>query len=245
MNAAKLEPADARRVHAILHALDTIRLDGRRTPWPDVVRETRAVLDTEHLWCFQPRMWETGWEVPVWYGDGSLSAAHARFADALATGPREWAWFRPTCPAPRQRNRFVEALSSAARAQPGFFEESHLYRRFFRPLHLHRHRQLRVLLCDGARLLAWFGALQPQPITERQRAIANMLVSSLQRRLLIDERLAEASTVARSLEAVLEHLGVAAFVVGRRAEILHANAVARATLEVDCRAALVAKVLGA
>jgi DNA-binding CsgD family transcriptional regulator len=228
---SKLEPADARHVRAICAALDTLELDAKVSPWPAVVRATKSLLESEHLWCYEPRRCATGWEVPIWHTDGSLPEAHARFRRAVANERREWAWFKPTQPEARQRNRVVEAVAAATRARPGYFEESLLYSELFFPLRLHRHNQLRVLVCDGDRMLGWFGALQRDPVTRRQRAIMSAMIPSLQRRLATERRLEDALGVAGVLAAALELVGAAAFIVGAGGAVLHANTAGKALID--------------
>lgn len=202
-------------------------ITAERPAWREVVARAKELLDTEHVWLYRVRLRER-WEVPVWAGGDELPDVHARFARALATGPREWAWFRPTCPLVSQRNRVVESVAGAAREAPGFFEASPVYRDVFAPLGLARHRQLRVLVCDGDRLRAWFGLLQPAAPTRRQADILAALVPAVQRRVADEATLDEAGGTAAALAVTMEELPGAAVLATRCGHVLHANAAARA-----------------
>jgi DNA-binding NarL/FixJ family response regulator len=113
---------------------------------------------------------------------------------------------------------------------------------------LRGHDQLRVLVCDGPVLLAWIGALQPAPFEARQRRMMQRIVPALRRRLIVEHLLTTAPNSRKMLDAALEAIPTAAFVVGARGAIVQTNAAGRAWLDRDrteVRAALREAVQGA
>jgi DNA-binding CsgD family transcriptional regulator len=211
-----------KRVRAICDLLDTIRLGAADDTWSEVSRELRALLDSEQVWTFQVRQVVTNWRMTRWSSAGAPTGFGDAFANALASAPLEWAWFKPSCPDPAQRNRVVEALSASSKRRPGYFEASHVFAKAFYPHRLHRHRQLRVLVCDENRLLGWCGAVQPTEGTRRQHAILGAIVPSLRRRMVAERRLATIPHLDRALDVALDHLDVPAWILERE-RVVYAN----------------------
>jgi DNA-binding NarL/FixJ family response regulator len=100
---------------------------------------------------------------------------------------------------------------------------------------LHGRDQVRVLVCEGARLLAWVGAFRPEPFGARERRLLGRLVPALQRRLALERRLGDGRHQMNALAAALEALGSAAFILDGGGAIQHLNASARALVERDRR----------
>ena len=96
---------------------------------------------------------------------------------------------------------------------------------------------LRVLVCDGPALLGWVGAMRSEPFEARELRLMRELIPSLQRRLALDARLREAGMMHAALEAALESLGQAAYVVTSTGRVAYANSAGRVRLEQDARTA--------
>lgn len=159
----------------------------------------------------------------------SRGADEPRFSDVFRRYVIErsgrWAAYDPTRPELGQRNRVLswspEALAGMA---------TPIYRELFPALGLQRLHQLRVLACDGPSLLGWFGAYQAAPFDERQTALLAALVPSLRRRFTLERQLALAG-MRPVLEAALEAVGRAAFVVDAQGRVVEQNSVARLLLD--------------
>lgn len=104
--------------------------------------------------------------------------------------------------------------------------------------------QIRVLVCEGPRLLAWVGAFRERPFGARERALLEALVPAMRRRFALDARLRAVELGKAAISAVLEALPAAAFIVTQWGTIRDANAAGRALLDAD-RPAVVAALAAA
>jgi DNA-binding NarL/FixJ family response regulator len=193
-----------------------------------VLPEMHRLLETETVLVLTPAESLDSLEVARFQSVGFRDAPglRAAFADVFGRQPGRYAWYDPICPEPEQRNRLVEAHELM---KPGELEQSYIYQRVLVPFGLEQHQQPRVLLCDGASLLAWFGAIHPDPITATQRRMLARLARPIHRRLMLERQLAW-STRTAALAAALEHIGAPAFVLAGGRQIVEANAGARALL---------------
>ena len=213
---------DAKRVRTICDLVETVRVGRSEETWREATDALRALMDTEQVWMFQFQPALESWRVSRWVATGDPDGFAQAFSNTLATSPGEWAWFKPSCPDPAQRNRVVESLSAASKAAPGYFESSRVFRDAMYPYRLHRHRQLRVLVCDGAQLMGWFGAVQPDEPTQRQHELLRALVPSVRRRMLAERRLDSTLLKAAALETALELIDAPALILERGA-VAHCN----------------------
>ncbi len=200
---------------------------GGRDAIGEVLPEIRRLLDTEAVLVLAPVEAVGGLEVARFQSLGFADPERVRagFADVFWHQPRRYAWYDPICPEPAQRNRVIEAHSLMG---PGELERSYIYERVLQPCGLQEHRQPRVLLCDGASLLAWFGAFQSGAVTRRQLRVLRRLARPMRRRLALERRL-EPLVQSAALTAALDQLGAPAMVLaGQR--VVEANASGRALL---------------
>lgn len=226
---------DRKRVREIESALDVI-VRGQPTGLATTVTPIRELLDAELVWTYRPVARLRGWDIVDAYGSNVPHAYIETFRQAVTDVDGDYAWFGVTRPQPAQRNRVLEARMAVELARPGYFETTELYRRFFVPLRLARHHQLRVLLCDGPSLLAWFGTYQVDAPTPRQHRLLETLVPALRRRAILDRSLHASTFNTVALTAVLDQLGSPAFVLGARGEVHAANAAGRQRLDGDRQA---------
>jgi DNA-binding NarL/FixJ family response regulator len=96
--------------------------------------------------------------------------------------------------------------------------------------------QLRVLICDGPRLLAWVGAFRAGRFGRDDAELLGSIVPSLQRRLAMERSMAEVQHRASEIAAALERVPAAAFVLGKSGSVLDSNEAGRAMLDRDRRA---------
>lgn len=137
--------------------------------------------------------------------------------------------YDPDRPQPWQQNKALRKVDLRRAGEPAADAE----RELFPTLGMNRHDQLRVLLCDGADLLAWIGAYRRKPFTAAERHTLQAVVPMLRNRLLVERHFAEARRATTALNAVLEHVPGAAFVLSRGGRVEGANATARALLETE------------
>jgi len=150
------------------------------------------------------------------------------FARFLSSAPRRYGIYDAARPEPNQRNRVVLSTHICSRED---LESQPMYKQVFHPAGIGDHEQLRVLLCEGASLLAWFGITDPATFSTRQRRLLAALARPMRRRLLLERRMARGERAGLALEAALEHIAIPAFVVGRHGVIHEMNAAGRSVLE--------------
>ncbi len=142
-----------------------------------------------------------------------------------------WTAFNPMRPEPAQRNVALTLADvkrvSGVKTAPILS----IYAKFG----LGEDDQLRVLVSEGASLLAWVGVFQREPTTLRQRRLLQHLVPALRRRLSTERALASAPATHALFLAALEEIAAPGFVLTETGSVLEANAVGRAWLEHDRR----------
>ncbi len=244
----RLSDAEARTVVQLEHMLATV--DVEQPGWPGFLEALHQELqvDLTNVYSLGSRTGRLqiescqliGAPVPV----AAVRALWNRTLGELPT--RRHGLYDPERPEEPQRNvlhepgRFHDVarglvnwrkLGITPEAREQFLRATEATRHLFRLVdgeHLH---QLRVLVCDGPSLLAWFGVLQERPFTARQRRIVEALIPAVHQRLRLDRALDDAKVATAGLAAALEQLGAAAFVVDGRGSVVHANSAARVTLE--------------
>ena len=222
----RVTPRERARVRELSNELDTLRL-GRSSAIPEVLPEIRQLLAAESMLLLCPVERLSGWDLerfdhdrfPV---DAELRRRMIRFFD---TAPRRFAWYDATRPEPKQRNRVLDAIGIIP---PGEYEASRIYAEVMKPTGVHRHRQPRVLVCDGPSLLGWFGAFHSVPFDARQNRLLAAMVPAMQRRLRIERQMRIGDRRHAILQHALEQLGAPAFVVDARGRVLEASCAGRA-----------------
>ena len=181
---------------------------------PDLLVPLGELLDIEHPFSYGL---EVRARLRVSFAHGHRAERVRRLMDqALSQRPRRWFGYDPFVPAPDVRNRVFTVTPRWAQ-QFGISQ-------MLRDTGYGGHYHLRALVCDGPQLLAWIGGLQQEQPTRRQHALLDALVPALGRRLVLDRRLASDGLLRGALDAALEQLGGAAFLLGPRGRLEHANA---------------------
>jgi DNA-binding CsgD family transcriptional regulator len=199
--------------------------------------ELRELLDARFAGAYRPAATETGWSLDFMHGAGPGADQYVeifrRYVAALPPSETFVPLGNPHLVQVAQRNRVV-SMAQLSSQQP-LIEP---FRALFRALGIEGHDQLRVLICDGPRQLAWVGATREEPFTARQVTLLRRLVKPLRARLILERRLAAPGMLAAALDAALEALPTAAFVLGPRRTIEFANWAGLALLESDRRKVL-------
>jgi DNA-binding CsgD family transcriptional regulator len=116
-----------------------------------------------------------------------------------------------------------------------------------RQMRVRAYDQMRILLCEQHALLAWVGALQEAPFSDRQQQLLEGLAEPLRQRLVVERRAGRRGLGHAAMIAALEYVPSAAFVLDAKGAVVHANAVGRHRLEVSgaaTRRALAAAIRG-
>jgi len=239
-----MTPSREQRVAELEHRLEILGEDGGRTlAW--FIPALRRVLEVEVAAAYGVKVVEGRLGVDFY----DQSGASVRSQKAVDIYDR---WFRtqegrvsgfdPRAPAPSGRNRLVTVpVSSSWMLRHGV--PPPLRRTISAPTEEGVELVLRptgfdmptsrILVCEGPSLLAYVGAFDTSGFRHGQPAVLTRLVAPLVRRLRLERRLEEANIHALGIEAALEHLPMAAFVVSRRGRILAGNRIGRACIEGD------------
>lgn len=158
--------------------------------------------------------------------------------------PRGWGPFDPRRVPAKLRNRpmVVDArtIDETKRRSPAFRMMFERHRAFDAP------EQLRVLACEGSALLAWVGVFGER-FGSREAALFRRIAPAIVNRLRTERQLGAGRVALDALDALLEEVSGAAFVVDGQGRPVHANAVGLALLEREgraCRAELADVVRG-
>ncbi|MCY1082408.1 helix-turn-helix transcriptional regulator [Archangium lansingense] len=227
---------------------------------PAVVDTLREALNAERGLAYGVDIGPERYQVSYTHISGfpmTSADAHASLDSFVGTRRDPWGYFNPACPQPSQRNRELQFQApnlDAPPIPPPQDERLTLWKTldlpaeerarvqaqvksnvgtFLQGCGLDRMMFLRVLVCDGPALLGWVGAMRTEPFEGREVRLLRELIPSLQRRLTLDTRLREAGVFHAALEAALEALGQAAYVVTSTGRVAFANSMGRARLERD------------
>jgi hypothetical protein len=123
--------------------------------------------------------------------DPELRASLAAFERFVTTSTKPWPSYNPGRPPPEQRNVVLsERELSRSAGQPNRL--ARLYRAAGIPSK--NPDQVRVLVCDGSRLLGWVGVIRRQPLDRRIKPLFMRLVPALRARLELDDLLRDRDT---------------------------------------------------
>ena len=251
MTTPEFDRRDQRALLELEHELGQLRADGARA-FDAFLPAFTELLHLEKGVIYEVRQEPSALSLGATFLTG-MTISHRRLTDEfdamLRATPRRWGLFNPARPEPKQRNvplttppiaTFLEQLHRSGSAErfgmdrSGEFEEtlSAVARSIalFARLELDQEHQFRVLVCQDDSLLAWVGGYSKSPPTPRTIALLQALVPALQRRLSIDRLLERAPLVEAALQATLEQLPRAAFIVSDSGAVLYANSAGEAEL---------------
>ncbi len=212
---------DRRRIEDLAECLRTCR-DGDGPALRALLPELRSLLDSELGAAYG--LLHAGGELSfdfLFTTGMSIPRLGPEFEVRIRESARSPLSYDPIRPEPRQRN-VVRVLS------PGDLRPA--ARDFYARHGVGDHHQLRVLLCEGPSLLAWVGGFRRDPFGPRERRVLEALAPALQRRVLLERRLAVAPVAMQLLATALEEIGTAAFLLRRQTVVL-ANSAGRLLLD--------------
>ena len=224
-----LNARDDARVRELGRCLGTLSL-GAPPVLTELVGELRELMHAEKSAAYRVSESPAGRTLDFLYtaGAGPQKQVARQFEQFLAGAPAKWTGYDPARPEPRQRNRVLHASDLMS---PELLRKLPIGRDFLPRFGVAHQDQLRVLICDGPTLLAWVGAFRPDRFSGREERILTALTPALGRRLALERQLRRSALAAAGLEAALDAIPTAAFVVGPGGAIEHANAAGREQLE--------------
>jgi len=222
-----LSAADAAHVRRLCDLLERYRPSARPVA-DELIHELAPLLDGEIAVAMRPVRGELGWTLDFIYGTRDVTGVR----DFFKTAQDGWSPFFPVTPAPL-RNRAVRTKvvhrEYIDNPTPAYAETIELSEKYGAGMD---KDDLGVAICDGEVVLAWFGLTRAQPFSAREIALLSALIPALRDRMLLEHQLGHARATLALLEAALEAIPTAAFVVAGPA-IEHANATGHALLQRD------------
>lgn len=208
---------------------------GARPVAEELVHELDPALGSEGCIAMRPVQGELGWDFDFAY----CTIDFAPLREMTRTLGMAWSPFFPTTPEPLRnravRTRVVHRDLVNNPPTPEYRQALEETNRIY----AQGKDDLGVSLCDEDVVLAWVGATRTVPFGPREIALVDALVPSLRARMLLEHQMGHAIATQALLEAALEAIPAAAFVV-RGASIAHANATGRLLYDRD-RESIVAK----
>ncbi|MEO7092860.1 MAG: LuxR C-terminal-related transcriptional regulator [Polyangiales bacterium] len=231
MAMARLPSSEFAVVEQLTQELTTIHLDGSGR-LDALLPRIRAFLELDSLVVVCPEQRLRGWGIERLEIDNLPNASRftAALATCLARAPQQFWCFDAISPEGDQRDCVIETISHVGEAA---YHASPIYREVLRPLRLDTGRELRALVCDGPRLLAWVGGFHEGAISRSQHDRLAALLPALRRRLAADRALRKHQLTSAALSTALDQLQGAAFVLGPRGEIETLNKSARMRMQLD------------
>jgi DNA-binding CsgD family transcriptional regulator len=231
----RLADRDRRRVAEIATSLSCIT-DSPRSALRDAVFGLESVLDAQsYAYGIAPT--DNGLEIDFFYPGDCLTRFGERniqrdMNSMFDATPRSWGCYDALHPEPKQRNRAM-TLSQMLRT----FNKSQttgspsVREKLYRKWGVYELDNLRILICDGPRLLANIGAWRYGPFTSRERHILHSLTPIVRKRLRLERQLQSSALAWAALEVSLEAVSAPAFLLDSKRRVRHANRAAVALLE--------------
>ena len=183
---------------AMAREIASVSLDGE--PFLDgVLRELRERLELEVAVSYRPARRAQGWELELMHQHGLARPQQliTNFSRFLEHAPPRFAWYNAVSPEAAQRNVVLNPFDFMSRPH---FEASAMAREVFLPAKLAHLDQVRVLVCEGPSLLAWFGGfLERRPGLREARALRR-LVGPLRKRLAFERTMARATQTRAAVD---------------------------------------------
>ena len=183
----------------------------------------RELLDARNVIVYCPAPGAECWDIEFCHWVGADAARRsAGHLDMLRSCPSDTAGFAaydPFAVQAAQRNRAL-TLSELVAIEPSAMVP---HRRVQTAIGSIVEEQLRALLCQGPRLLAWFGAIQDRPFTREAVVQFQQLVDPLRARLQWHRHARSAAASGALVDAVLEAFVEPTVLLSAHGRIEHLN----------------------
>lgn len=229
VRARQLESSDRSALAAVCEPLETLNLS-RSDTWKPVVAPLGELLRGEALIYGV----STSTDIPrIAFVESPrllVSTTAREMIDASYARQGGFGLYRALDVAPGQRNRAVVLADLTT--------DRRKVMRPFQPIGYGRCDQVRVLVCDGSTMRAWFGGFRDEsdPFTSREKRLLELVRPVFMRRLELESALARTRLTYAALDVALEALGRRAVIIDSRGHVQHANSLARVAYEADTTA---------
>ena len=224
---------DRDRARAISGFLGTV-VDGAPPVLEALMPELRGYLGTAKSCSYGVSIGADGCDVSFGHGDGFAPGASVAWGMGhWIRGSRgRWGLYDAARVERDQQNRVI-TTSTGRQIMSDAVEAAAAGRETHEALGTLDDHQLRVLVCDGPRLLAWVGGLQPDRFAPVQEQRLRALIPALRRRLLLEARLETSALCAAAMPVILERVAGTAFLVAASGRVHLANTAGRARYDRD------------
>jgi hypothetical protein len=179
-----LSSDEDRRVQEIVRELQQATLGGHALI--AVLSRLRRLLEAEKVAAHKLKRTLTGYKAEFLFTEGFAPGSDRVFTEWLATAPQDAFGYDPASPEPAQRN---VVLRSRTRLSADQAARIPVVRDLFPKMGLTGLDQIRVLVCDGPKLLAWVGAFRQRSFTENDEQRFAALVPAMKDRLQLEAEL--------------------------------------------------------
>ncbi len=234
-----LEKRDRDAVRGLRDEIERVDLGGASIA-TTVLPRVAELVEADNAAVYSLRDRTGQWLLERFDATGATAPAEPLMRELFHTGGATPVLYNPAAPLAAHSNRVIDA-SVLIDELGDAWASSPMNVRVCTPLGLQRHHHVRALICDGPRLLAWFGTMTERAPTGRQLGILQALVPAMRKRLALEEQLVDLTYVRPALGVVLDRVGGPAYVVDARAGIHEMNVAGRELLALesaDVRAAL-------
>jgi DNA-binding CsgD family transcriptional regulator/PAS domain-containing protein len=221
----KRRSALSRKLQDIAKNLETLSFD--RDVWGEALAALRSAFGAAVTGRYLPERVGGGWSfesMDIAAGTSACSVEfRSRVLPVLSKQFGQDGFYDALLPDAHQRNRvlLLPEITRATGRSPAAMQE------FMVSLGIGRWDQLRVLVCDGPRLLSWVGVLSEHQFSEADRAALQQLVPACRARLRFDQLARHAAHANAALEATLEAVPVPCFLLHASGRVLEANTAGR------------------
>lgn len=199
-----------------VESVAVLREDGS-LPLRDIVDRSRDALEASMFAAHRLVPFGAGLQAEFCAVSGPEAPVRACFAAFRENSGRPA--YHPHRPEKRQRNAVV-TLADLDRSNP---EVKVVVDELFPKIGLGAQDQIRVLICDGPMLLAWFGGFRAKRFARRDRHFVGALAAAVRPKLRLAQRLRDAAVATAGLEAALETIGAPSFVTDAHGCVRFAN----------------------
>jgi DNA-binding CsgD family transcriptional regulator len=222
-----------------LHAACVECEPGVRFELAPLLEELRRTLHAQNVAAYRAEPSEQGWDLALscWVGPESAarSLAHQRFVQSSPADEPTFAAYDPFIVQRNQQNRALDntrlfALEKHAEAR---------HQRLYAALATEHTEQIRMLVCEGPRLLLWIGAMRDAPFVDEEVDLLQSLAEPLRARLNTQRQLDGVLLHEPMVSAMLDALELPALILTQTGKLEFLNRRARDLLERAEGAALV------